>query len=738
MKGMQKISRGSGFKGVLSYAFEGEKKETGHGRLLGGNMASTGISSLAAEFRAIAARRSDIEKPVWHNSLRMPAGEDISDERWVAVGKSYLKRMGFDLKNTQFSFFKHADEHVHLIVNRVLIDGTVFLGQNENLKSTRVIGELERAFKLTVTRGPSYSAEGKLVMPEKTGLKKAELEMALRTETKPARLMLQELVAGAMKGRPTTRQFLERLDVAGVMAVPNIASTGRMNGLSFEWDGVAFTGSQLGAAYKWTALQKELIYDQDADRAELARRQSEARDRRANAPAADRLAGAAPEPVGPAAAAQRPADADRGAAGDDFFAGGRNPAAGAGAARDHSAAAVAQGHGSAAPGDRGGAAQGSERPPHAAGQRGDHGDGRQGGERGEGQPQEAGHGVPAGQRRAVASAGEPGELERAQTIRVLLEIARPAVVHDEALKVKAWRQQAAALGAPAYRLTVQDGMRPQEKERTAPRIGQSRAGEPAPDYSAAQIEDLIPELRACNKDGFDVYVTPVDGAHHYLLVQGMTPQRLDGLRAEGYVPALAQQCGEADLQAILKVPRESGREDEQRLADALSLELNERFGTASPAGAEANHALPMAGFTHHRPKKKGALTVILEALGALCRRTLAHLQSLRFKADEKKANEAREEAARQAVQTSAQRAARVAREPDARAYRLYAAPFAGASPDEVDLEVAKNMLKARLSQGEVSAALRTSPGLARRHPDADQYVKEAVKNARKVLDASAP
>ena len=144
MKGMQKISRGSGFKGVLSYAFEGEKKEKGHGRLLGGNMASTGISSLAAEFRAIAGRRPDIAKPVWHNSLRMPAGEDISDERWMAIGKSYLKRMGFDLKNTQFAFFKHDEEHMHLIVNRVLIDGTVFLGKQENLISTRVISELEK------------------------------------------------------------------------------------------------------------------------------------------------------------------------------------------------------------------------------------------------------------------------------------------------------------------------------------------------------------------------------------------------------------------------------------------------------------------------------------------------------------------------------------------------------------------------------------------------------------------
>ncbi|WP_156955528.1 hypothetical protein [Polaromonas glacialis] len=42
------------------------------------------------------------------------------------------------------------------------------------------------------------------------------------------------------------------------------------------------------------------------------------------------------------------------------------------------------------------------------------------------------------------------------------------------------------------------------------------------------------------------------------------------------------------------------------------------------------------------------------------------------------------------------------------------------------------------SPSQVKAALRTSPGLAERHPDAEQYVKEAVKNADQALDASAP
>ncbi|MBG6077789.1 DNA-primase RepB domain-containing protein [Polaromonas sp. CG_9.11] len=729
---MQRISRGTGFKGVLSYALEGKDREAGHGRLIGGSMASTGISSLAAEFRAIAGRRPDIAKPVWHNSLRMPAGEDITDERWNAIGKSYLKRMGFDLKNTQFAFFKHDDEHMHVIVNRVLINGTVFLGKNDNLISTRVIAELEKAFKLTITRGPSYTPEGKIVMPEKSGLKKAEIEMALRTETKPARLVLQELVAGALKGRPTTQQFLERLDAAGVTAVPNIASTARMNGFAFEWEGVPFTGSQLGAAYKWAALQKEMIYDQATDSAELARRQAEARERRADGPAAGPDGDAAPELGGGAAAVGEPGQADRGDAAADFSTGSSDRAAGRSLERDGSAAGVAAGDGQQAEGDRVGIAQGQGRPAVDAGQRGEDGGGREGSERGEGQPYAADDSVPAGHRGAAAPAGEPGEPERHQAVRVLQKIARPAALHDVGLKIKAWQQQAAALGAPAYRLSLKDSLCPLGKERTV-RLDKRKAGEPAPGYSAAQVEALIPKLRTFNLKGFDVYLTPVDAAHHFLVVQGMTPERLDGLRAEGYRPALVQLSGEDDLQAVLKVSRESEPGDEQSLAEAVSLELNRQWGGQTLE--DARQALPMAGFTCQASAKKSALTVILDALGALCMKTLMRLRSLRLASDEQAEKVA---LTQQSALKTGQSAAKFMSDLDAQVYRRHAAHSSGANPDQVDLEVAKKMLKERHSPGQATAALRGSPDLAKRHPDVSAYVKETVKKAQKALDALAP
>ena len=53
---------------------------------------------------------------------------------------------------------------------------------------------------------------------------------------------------------------------------PNLAKTGRLNGFSFDLDGVSFKASNLGDAYKWSTLQKRGVsYDPARDRAALER-----------------------------------------------------------------------------------------------------------------------------------------------------------------------------------------------------------------------------------------------------------------------------------------------------------------------------------------------------------------------------------------------------------------------------------------------------------------------------------
>jgi len=274
MKGMQKISRGRGFRGALDYAFERDSKGAEPGRLLGGNMSGQNARQLAAEFGQVRRTRPDIEKPVWHNALRLPKDEKLTDAQWVAIADDYMQRMGFTESHPR-AFVLHDDvdgQHIHIVASRVSTEGKVYLGKNENLASTRHIQALEREHGLTITKGPTYDAEtGKIAMPESKQFKKGEVEMALRTSEEPPRQKLQRLINESKADHPTAVQFVQRLHAAGVTVRPNLASTGRLNGFSFALDGVAFKGSQLGDQYKWTQLNQEIRYDQTRDQQELER-----------------------------------------------------------------------------------------------------------------------------------------------------------------------------------------------------------------------------------------------------------------------------------------------------------------------------------------------------------------------------------------------------------------------------------------------------------------------------------
>jgi hypothetical protein len=274
MKGMNRIKRGTGFRGALDYVFgrdDAHKDEPGV--LIGGNMTGATVPQLAREFAAVRALRPDIEKPVWHNALRLPEGETLPPERWQTLCDDYMQRMGFTPDHPR-CYVMHDDaqgQHIHIVASRVSATGAVYLGRNENLISTRIIQRLERVYRLTLTQGATYTDDNKIVPPERKQAQQGEIEAALRTGILPPRLQLQQILDATLKRGPQTApEFAHTLQAQGVTVVPNIASTGKMNGFSFGIDGVMFKGSALGANYKWASLKRIVHYDQNRDYAALA------------------------------------------------------------------------------------------------------------------------------------------------------------------------------------------------------------------------------------------------------------------------------------------------------------------------------------------------------------------------------------------------------------------------------------------------------------------------------------
>lgn len=85
VKGMQKIKRGKSFAGVVRYALQPGAHHKSDPVVIGGNMLGSSALELIAEFEGTKQLRPDVQKPVWHNSLRLPDGETLTDEQWSII-----------------------------------------------------------------------------------------------------------------------------------------------------------------------------------------------------------------------------------------------------------------------------------------------------------------------------------------------------------------------------------------------------------------------------------------------------------------------------------------------------------------------------------------------------------------------------------------------------------------------------------------------------------------------------
>jgi len=90
-----------------------------------------------------------------------------------------------------------------------------------------------------------------------------------RSDTIPR---LRETIDRVAQDRPTMSELIDRLERAGIRAIPSIQKSGRLNGMSYKVNGAVVRGSDLGRAYTAEGLQKSrgVRYDPGRDRLRLA------------------------------------------------------------------------------------------------------------------------------------------------------------------------------------------------------------------------------------------------------------------------------------------------------------------------------------------------------------------------------------------------------------------------------------------------------------------------------------
>lgn len=320
MKGFQKIKSGLDIEGVLIYCIlRTEKRDLG--LLIGGNIdfrvagdlrkvvdrfgddadienPQHQVNLIKKQFSEISKRRPTIKKNVFHQALRLTEGETITHAKWVEVGEEYVKRMG--LEHHQYVFVLHDDvskesglsqQHIHIIANRVGIDGTAFNSSHESMRSTTIITQLEKEFDLVITRSAADARADLKAEQEKIGaeseasqttanpdsssahqasnpkvrLTKGEMEKALKDSALPFKARVSRDIQAAIthlysqSPSASPPSIIELIDYLAqlenpIVAIPNISgeTTNKFNGLSFfavdsvSGTGVSFKGSQLG------------------------------------------------------------------------------------------------------------------------------------------------------------------------------------------------------------------------------------------------------------------------------------------------------------------------------------------------------------------------------------------------------------------------------------------------------------------------------------------------------------
>lgn len=220
MKGMRKIKRGNNFAGVVQYALKPGSHHKSDPIVIGGNMLSGSALELISEFNGTKQLRPDVQKPVWHNSLRLPNGESLTNEQWSSIADDYMKRMGFSDTHLR-CYVLHDDDgqHIHIIASRIdMAGGKLYLGRNENLISTRIISELEIAHGLTVTKtAPSITPK----QQKRRKVSRNEQMLSERTGLPSPKEALQQILDKSLEDKPDLLTFTKRLEEAEVSWTAN-------------------------------------------------------------------------------------------------------------------------------------------------------------------------------------------------------------------------------------------------------------------------------------------------------------------------------------------------------------------------------------------------------------------------------------------------------------------------------------------------------------------------------------
>ncbi|BBE17988.1 hypothetical protein AQPE_2147 [Aquipluma nitroreducens] len=236
-----KIVKGQGFRGVVNYILNQEKKAE--------ILDSDGVmlddpEAIIESFNFQTELNLRILKPVGHISLNFSVQdqEKLSSELMVKIARDYMAQMG--ITDTQYLIARHYDKehpHIHLVFNRIDYNGNTISDRNDRFRSEKICKGLTREYGLYFAQGKENVKEHRLKEPDKT---KYEIYHALQSAISKCRNW-QELKAELLKSGIKTE-------------FQNNGATDKIQGVRFGKNGYEFNGSKIDKTCSYSKINYRL------------------------------------------------------------------------------------------------------------------------------------------------------------------------------------------------------------------------------------------------------------------------------------------------------------------------------------------------------------------------------------------------------------------------------------------------------------------------------------------------
>lgn len=255
-----KVKVNKSFGAMCQYVLQEKTPDKGAEVLAAHGVRTDSAAHMATDFDAVRAMRPGLGKAVLHVALAFPAEEKqkVTNEVMGRIAVDYLKGLNIDPENTQWAVVRHQDKahpHMHLVVNRVDLDGQTVSDQFIGSRSVDVCKRIEQQYGLIVADQVGQQ-QAREIGPTPKEQKATTLKEQQSAEWSRARQAIGRALSYTVGQARSFDELREMLRARSIGLELTRRKDGSPAGVVFAQDGHRVKGSQVSREYSAGNLEK--------------------------------------------------------------------------------------------------------------------------------------------------------------------------------------------------------------------------------------------------------------------------------------------------------------------------------------------------------------------------------------------------------------------------------------------------------------------------------------------------